>query len=219
VSGHPLDSEGSEVQKKWLRAYFDIPYTLRPILKERMVNLRMSPEDADYIANFFKTVMLNNTVPNLNEESFTEEQVTKGGELFKEKGCRSCHILGEGGGYVGPPLTEVGDRATPGWIYAYTKDPYHYQPWAIQPDYGFSEEDAMAMSAYLMTWKKKEKKKPEVTQEAELPVETELPAETGLPVEMELPAETEQPVETEKIEPAEGLEKVSGLGTSLQQGS
>ncbi|MCB7128127.1 MAG: hypothetical protein J3T61_01135 [Candidatus Brocadiales bacterium] len=131
-------------------------------------------------------------------------------KLYAERGCISTLNFTTPKLFLDPlqpPLTEVGDRATPGWIYAYTKDPYHYQPWAIQPDYGFSEEDAMAMSAYLMTWKKKEKKKPEVTQKAELPVETKLPAET------------EQPVETEKIEQAEGLEKVSGLGTSLQQGS
>ena len=42
VSMHPLDGEGNAVKKEWLRDYFDLPYSLRPILKERMVNLKMS---------------------------------------------------------------------------------------------------------------------------------------------------------------------------------
>ncbi|MEE9200428.1 MAG: cytochrome c [Candidatus Brocadiales bacterium] len=224
VSGHPLDSEGSEVQKPWLRAYFDLPYTLRPILRERMINLRMEPETADYLASFLKTVMINNTIPDMDEESFTEEQVEKGKELFKEKGCRSCHILGEGGGYVGPPMTEVGDRLTPGWIYAYTKDPNHYQPWAIQPDYGFTEDDSTAMAAYLMTWKKK-KKEEEAKEEVEVKAQAGVKVETGVKEKAEVKEQTEEkkapeapvaPVAPEEKEAK--AEQVSSLGAGIQPG-
>lgn len=154
VSTHPLDPEGSEVRKEWLRKYFDLPYSLRPILKERMLNLRMDPSEADFLAEFMTTVMVDNTIPDL-EEDFTETEVARGRELIDKYGCLSCHILGKGGGYVGPPLTNVGDRLLPGWVYALIKDPQHYEPWALQPDYGLSEEEARAITAYLMTCRQK----------------------------------------------------------------
>lgn len=150
VSGHPLDGEGSEVGKEWLRNYFNLPYSLRPILKERMLNLRMSPQEADFLADFLTTVMVDNSVPAM-KGTFTDEEAVKGGRLFEKYGCGSCHILGREGGYVGPSLTNVGDRLTAGWIYCFIKNPQHYEPWSIQPDYDLSDEDARALAAYLTT--------------------------------------------------------------------
>ena len=65
--------------------------------------------------------------------------------------------MGKGGGYVGPPLTTVGDRLTAGWIFAYMKNPRYYEPWSIQPDYGFSEEETRALTAYLASCKEMKK--------------------------------------------------------------
>jgi len=156
VSMHPLDGEGSEVRKEWLRAYFSLPYSLRPILKERMVSLKMSDSEVDLLVNFFTSVMVNNSIPG-DEGTFTEEEVAGGKILFDKYGCISCHIMGKGGGYVGPPLTTVGDRLTAGWIFAYMKNPRYYEPWSIQPDYGFSEEETRALTAYLASCKEMKK--------------------------------------------------------------
>ncbi|MFQ5956189.1 MAG: c-type cytochrome [Candidatus Brocadiales bacterium] len=150
VSAHPLDREGSEVKKEWLRNYFDLPYSLRPILKERMLNLRMSPQEADFLTEFMTTVMVDNSIPDI-EGTFTDKEAVKGRELFEKYGCKSCHILGKGGGYVGPPLTNVGNRLTAGWAYVFLKNPQYHEPWSIQPDYNLSDEDAWALTAYLMT--------------------------------------------------------------------
>lgn len=152
VSMHPLDGEGSEVRKEWLRGYFNLPYSLRPILTERMVNLKMSDSEVDLLVNFFTTVMVNNSIAG-DKGTFTEEEVARGKKLFDKYGCISCHIMGKGGGYVGPPLTTIGDRLTAGWIFAYMKNPRYYEPWSIQPDYGFSEEDAGSLTAYLTSCK------------------------------------------------------------------
>lgn len=158
VSMHPLEREGSEVKKEWLRGYFGLPYSLRPILKERMVNLKMSDKDAEYLVNFFSTVMVDNSIPDI-EETFTEDDIDKGQSLFDKYGCVSCHIMGKGGGYVGTPLTNVGDRLTAGWIYTFIKNPRYYEPWSIQPDYGLSEEDARALTAYLSNCREIKKEK------------------------------------------------------------
>ena len=156
VSMHPLDSEGSEVKKEWLRGYFSLPYSLRPILPERMVNLKMSDSEVDLLVNFFTTVMVNNSIAG-DKGTFTEEEVARGKRLFDKYGCISCHIMGKDGGYVGPPLTTVGDRLTAGWMFAYLKNPRYYEPWSIQPDYGFSEEEAGALAAYLTSCKEMKK--------------------------------------------------------------
>lgn len=156
VSMHPLDGEGSEVRKEWLRGYFSLPYSLRPILKERMVNLKMSDSEIDLVVNFFTSVMVINSILG-DEGTFTEEEVARGKILFDKYGCISCHIMGKGGGYVGPPLTTVGDRLTAGWIFAYMKNPRYYEPWSIQPDYGFSEEETRALTAYLTSCKEMKK--------------------------------------------------------------
>ena len=149
-----MTGEGSEVRKEWLRGYFSLPYSLRPILKERMVNLKMSDSEVDLVVNFFTSVMVINSIPG-DEGTFTEEEVTRGKMLFDKYGCISCHILGKGGGYVGPPLTTVGDRLTPGWIFAYIKIQNTMSLGSIQPDYGFSEEDTRALTAYLTSCKEK----------------------------------------------------------------
>lgn len=101
VSGHPLDGEGGEVKKEWLRNYFNLPYSLRPIQKERMLNLRMSPQEADFLADFLTAVMVDNSIPKM-EGIFTNKDTAEGKNLFEKYGCRSCHILNKEGGYVGP---------------------------------------------------------------------------------------------------------------------
>src|SRR3990172_2088894 len=113
-----------------------------------MVSLKMSDSEVHLLVNFFTAVMVNNSIPG-DEGTFTEEEVAGGKILFDKYGCISCHIMGKGGGYVGPPLTTVGDRLTAGWIFAYMKNPRYYEPWSIQPDYGFSEEETRALTAYL----------------------------------------------------------------------
>lgn len=51
----------------------------------------------------------------------------------------------------------MGDRLTAGWIYCFIKDPQHYEPWSIQPDYDLSDEDARALTAYLTTRREENK--------------------------------------------------------------
>jgi cbb3-type cytochrome oxidase cytochrome c subunit len=160
VSTHPLDLEGSQVQKGWLRHYFDLPYSLRPILKERMLDLKMKPQEAEFLTEFFTMVALDNSVPVVAMNSiFTSDEAERGKFLFTSKGCDACHIIGSKGGFVGPALDKVGERVTPGWIYAFLKDPQIYEPWSIQPNYDLSDQEAKALTAYLMTLKAEKKEK------------------------------------------------------------
>lgn len=159
VSTHPLDLEGSQVQKEWLRNYFDLPYSLRPVLKERMLDLHMEPHEADFLTEFFKMVAVDNFVTDTVDLTFTGEDSEMGKLLFGSKGCSACHIVGGKGGFVGPALDKVGGRLTSGWIYAFLKDPQRYEPWSIQPNYALSDEEARTLTAYLMTLREETKEK------------------------------------------------------------
>ena len=82
--------------------------------------------------------------------------VEHGKQLFYTKyDCQSCHIADTktDKGYIGPTLTQVGTRLTPAWIYAWLKNPQALRPGVIEPNQNISDDDARALTAFLMTLK------------------------------------------------------------------
>jgi len=61
-----LSMEASQAQTQWIKAYFKIPYSLRPTLTERMPNFFLSQTEinvlGDYIGNVFVVDSLNRTI-------------------------------------------------------------------------------------------------------------------------------------------------------------
>jgi cytochrome c1 len=51
----------------------------------------------------------------------------------------------------------VGLRLTPAWIFHYLKDPQALRPGTIEPNQKMSDDDARALTAFLMTQKAAEK--------------------------------------------------------------
>jgi cytochrome c1 len=82
--------------------------------------------------------------------------VEQGRQLFYSKyACQSCHIVDTkvDKGYIGPTLTPVGSRLNAAWIYHWLKDPQAMRPGATEPNRNMNDEDARALTAYLMTLK------------------------------------------------------------------
>ena len=82
--------------------------------------------------------------------------VEQGRQLFYSKySCQSCHMVNpqQDKGYIGPTLTQVGSRLTAAWIYHWLKDPQALRPGTIEPNQDISDEDARALTAFLMTQK------------------------------------------------------------------
>ena len=67
--------------------------------------------------------------------------------------AESCHIVNTktDKGYVGPTLTQVGSRLNASWIYNWLKNPQALRPGVIEPNFNMSDEDARALTAFLMT--------------------------------------------------------------------
>jgi mono/diheme cytochrome c family protein len=146
-----LTREGSVAKPDWLARYFDLPYTLRPIMTERMPNLGMTPDEIETTLTYLSLVLVDDTVP---AEIFSSPpdraMVDSGKQLFYEKyGCDACHQVYQKGGYVGPPLDGVRDHLHSGYIYEWLLDPQRFIPNTIEPKQGMTQDEAMAITAFL----------------------------------------------------------------------
>ncbi len=157
LSTVPLDMTGSQLKKKWLFEYLKKPYAVRTNVIPRMPRFRMTDEESKYMTDYISDVFVDDSIPEDFEKLFLPGDVDKGKRLFEEKGCISCHILGKGGGYVGPQLNAVGSRLKSGWIFKWMLNPQLYKPDTPEPNHGFSEDEARALSAYLSGLKQVDK--------------------------------------------------------------
>lgn len=147
-----LSMEASQAQSQWIKSYFKVPYSLRPILTERMPNFFLSDAEINDLTNYMEQVFV---VDSLDHPLRSDAAIVAEGKgLYNERyGCQSCHQVGGKGGYVGPPLDKVGSRLAPGWIFHWLKDPEAYKPQTIEPDNKLTDHEAEALTAYLLTLK------------------------------------------------------------------
>ncbi len=148
-----LTFEGSKVNRDWLAKYLVVPYSIRPILPERMPVLKMSPAEAEKLADAIETWYVD---PSVADDPFaghpqSDRDPAEGARLYTTLGCRSCHINGGSGGYYGPPLTDTPARLKPGWVYRYLRNPQRWRADVRCPNYGLTETDALRLTAFLET--------------------------------------------------------------------
>jgi mono/diheme cytochrome c family protein len=149
-----LSKIGSQDRPEWIANYFRVPYSLRPVLTERMPLLGMSEEEIRTALGYFQVALLDDSIP---RDAFPrgkpdDEEIAKGKQLYYSRyGCQSCHQATLAGGYVGPPLDGVGARLFSGYIFTYLKNPQKIKPSVPEPNYGLNDTDARALTAYLVS--------------------------------------------------------------------
>jgi mono/diheme cytochrome c family protein len=153
-----LSWEGSSVQRQWLTDFLHNPNTLRPSLIRRMPRFNLNDSDNKELTDYLLTVYQSPAIdPDLAlGASDSADVVEHGRQLFYSKyACQACHIIDTktDKGYIGPTLTQVGSRLTPGWIYAWLKNPQALRPGTTEPNQNLSDEDAHALTAFLMSLK------------------------------------------------------------------
>lgn len=151
ISTAPLTIEGSKVKYEWMKNYLIRPYAIRPLVTERMPRFRMTEREAALMADYIKKVYVSDDIPRFFEYELEPKDAVAGKKLFDELECSSCHIINKKGGYVGPQLDDVGNRLEAGWIYSWLLSPLKYKAETIHPDYGFSDNQAKQLTAYLTT--------------------------------------------------------------------
>ena len=156
-----LTWEGSSVQRQWLKDFLKNPNTLRPALIRRMPKFNLSDNDINELTDYIMTVY---QTPAFDRDAmpaggYPSAQVDQGKQLFYSKyACQSCHIVDTKAdkGYIGPTLTQVGSRLNAAWIYYWLKNPQALRPGTIEPNRNMSDEEARALTAFLMTQKGKQ---------------------------------------------------------------
>ena len=164
INGHGGDMapdltwEGSSVQREWLTSFFRNPATLRPALIRRMPRFNLTDGEINDLSDYIMTVYQNPAVDrdSMPLSGYPQGQVELGRQLYYGKySCQGCHILDTKNdkGYIGPTLTQVGSRLTAAWIYQWMKNPQSLRPGTIEPNRAMSDDDARALTAFLMSQK------------------------------------------------------------------
>ena len=164
INGHGGDMapdltwEGSSVQRQWLVEFLKNPNTLRPALIRRMPRFNLTDGEVNEITDYMMTAYQN---PSVDRDSmplsgYPQGQVELGKQLFYGKyACQGCHIVDTrtDKGYIGPTLTKVGSRLTAAWIFQWMRNPQALRPGTTEPNRTMSEEDAQALTAFLISQK------------------------------------------------------------------
>jgi cytochrome c1 len=164
INGHggtmapDLTWEGSSVQRQWLVEFLKNPGTLRPALIRRMPRFNLTDGEVNQLTDYIMTVYQS---PEVDRDSmplsgYPQGQVELGRQLFYGKySCQGCHIVDTKAdkGYIGPTLTHVGSRLSAAWIFQWMKNPQVLRPGTMEPNRAMSDEDARALTAFLMMQK------------------------------------------------------------------
>jgi len=143
-----LDRIGSQLKHDYVVSYLQNPGAVRVSIEARMPVFHMLPEEAKTIADYFATVFVDDSLERY-DANFTVAEVGRGQQLYRDLGCVGCHQIDTTGGYVGPDLSQTGQRLKPGWIAAFLMSPTRYKLATLQPDYGLSSADVRALTAYV----------------------------------------------------------------------
>lgn len=117
-----------------------------------MPNFYLTDSEIKIIVDYMGKVFVNDTLE--REIVMNESQIEKGKSLYYTKySCQSCHQIGSAGGYVGPLLDKTGLRLQPGWVFHWLKNPQSMVPETIEPNCNITNDEAEAITAYLMSLK------------------------------------------------------------------
>ena len=158
-----LTYEGSRVNREWLYHYLNTPYSMRRTLTIAMPNFHFDDKDTRFMADYISMVLVDAQFGADWERGRDHANADRGKALFDAKGCIACHQVHGKGGDVGPSLTTqvpefpqgtwVGDKLQGGWIYKWLRNPQALVPDTLEPNLGLSDQEALDLTAYLLTLK------------------------------------------------------------------
>ena len=154
-----LDGTGSRCRPEWLQRYLVAPEALRYASEGRRPRIRMpgirgTLQDARDLAAYLTTLRDTVRVPESpGAETWAEdaELVAEGLQLFQQYQCRGCHALEGRGNEIGPALDQVAERRPASYVMALLRAPQEVIPRTPMEDKQLWEDEARALTAYLMT--------------------------------------------------------------------
>jgi len=160
-----LTKISAKVDPSWMVRWIENPHKFRP--RTRMPNFELKEDDAVAIASYIwsqskeesdKWVQEHPLPAGVREGDANE--VAKGKKLVETIGCKGCHGFADGefttplgkSKDLIPNLKDVAAKvAGPQWIYHWLKNPRGYQPETRMPSLRLADDEARAITTYLMT--------------------------------------------------------------------
>ena len=154
----------AKVDPSWMVRWIENPHKFRP--RTRMPNFDLKQEEAVAIAAYLWSASKEDGDKWKQEHSlpsgFREgdaSEVAKGKNLVESIGCKGCHGFAEGEFSTAlgtdkdlvPNLKDVASKVGPQWVYHWIKNPRGFSPDTRMPSLRLSDDEATAITSYLMT--------------------------------------------------------------------
>lgn len=141
---------GARFQPAWMAAWVENPRALRP--DATMPHMPLTKAQAADVAAFLATT---GKPTKITEQPVDDVLLGKGAALFGNLGCIGCHTTPDATepdkehGRIG--LGQVSGKFHRAALLDFLKMPGMHNPWTRMPNFRFTDEEAAAVSAYLLT--------------------------------------------------------------------
>ncbi|MCA8969736.1 MAG: hypothetical protein KDC95_08130 [Planctomycetes bacterium] len=155
--GVNLSGVGSRFTLGFLAKWIEDPHALRPTARMPKIALggRDEQENASR-ARDLATWLATLRDPELDRMTISGGTALRGGHLFARFGCVACHLRPDADELIDPrgadrvPLRNVRSKwSTRAALAAFLKLPDRHDRWIRMPDFGFSDDEAADLSAFL----------------------------------------------------------------------
>jgi mono/diheme cytochrome c family protein len=162
--GPDLRNISSKVDKVWAAKWVENPRAFRPTTrmpKYFHTSNNTEPDEIDRSQVEVRAMvefLFSRSEPIPYPSVSINGDASNGAKLVREIGCVGCHLMeGEPEPKVGsrrrfgPALIKLGSKVKPEWLYHWLKEPRHYAPQTRMPNMKLTDQEAMDISAYLLT--------------------------------------------------------------------
>lgn len=149
-TGPELTHEGRYGHRdpEWLFKHFKDPEAVSP--DTVMPDFDFTDEQAADLTMYMLSLTDDKIAGYFSTKTMIPDVITGRG-LFFEKGCTGCHSIGGKGGKVGPDLANVATRRDAQWIFDHFKDPKSVSPETVMPKFGFTDDEARALTLFVLS--------------------------------------------------------------------
>jgi mono/diheme cytochrome c family protein len=163
-----LSKLGSRVNASFIESYLAAPFDLRPVMEESMIRNQLTEEERKILARYFAAkggAPDPKTTKQMALPPKKDALVTEGEDLFREKGCASCHLFAnkDFGAQVdaafladmkpfsalAPDLRFAKEKVRPDVLLDWIVDPKSVDPDTKMPVQGVSRDEAEAIAQFL----------------------------------------------------------------------
>ncbi|MCC5906943.1 MAG: c-type cytochrome [Balneolaceae bacterium] len=144
-----LSEVGSRLRAGWMKQWMENPHSLRP--SATMPHMDFTPQEAADIAAWLSTL---GEPPDETESSFQEGPglISTGERLYTSLGCIACHTLdANNNDEERLSLAGIAGKWYPPALAEFLGEPARHYRWTRMPDFHLDEEEAAAITAFLIS--------------------------------------------------------------------